>query len=143
VADDIIHAEVRPLVGKHYGTKVVVSHPSGKKFDIEIWMPIGSPSEQELAEWKVDRSMWEANVKVPDGWGGMEPIQVMFPTDNHYQSEFEAAVAKRIAAALDGWVLEETHPVDRSESTVWTKPVGNPAQQNGMCADNPPEACRD
>jgi hypothetical protein len=109
VADDIIHAEVRPLVGKHYGTKVVVRHPSGRKFDIEIWMPIGSPSDEELAEWNVDRSMWESNVEVPDGWGGSEPIQSQFPTDNHYQSEFEVAVAKRIADALDGWDWEEAN----------------------------------
>jgi hypothetical protein len=37
----------------------------------------------------------------------------------------------------------EAHPVDRSEFTVWTEQVGNPTQQNGMCADNPPEARRD
>jgi hypothetical protein len=107
VTDDIVNATVRPLVGKHYGTEILVRHPSGRKASITVWLPFGAPSDEELSEWDVDRSMWESNVEVADGWGGTEPIQRMFPCDNHYQSQFEAAVAKRIADALDGWDYTE------------------------------------
>lgn len=31
----------------------------------------------------------------------------------------------------------QAHRLDRSEVTVWTEQVGNPAQQDGMCADDP------
>jgi hypothetical protein len=109
VADDIVRAEVRPLIDKHYGTEIVVRHPSGRRWSITVWIPFGAPSDEELASWDVDRSMWESNVEVSDGWGETVPIQSVCSTDNHYQSEFEAAVAKRIAAALDGWDWEEAN----------------------------------
>lgn len=106
-SDNTVHAEVRPLAGKHYGTEVVVRHPNGSKFSINVWMAVGTPSDDELAEWYVDRFMWESNVEVDDGWGGKEPIQAIFPCDSHYQSRFEEAVARRIADALDGMGWDE------------------------------------
>jgi hypothetical protein len=37
----------------------------------------------------------------------------------------------------------EAHRLDRSEFTVCSEDVGNPAQQNGMCVDDPEEARRE
>jgi len=107
VADTTVIAVAKDLDGKHYGTDVVIRHPSGRKASITVWLPFDDPSDEELAGWNADRSMWESNVQIPDGWGGTEPIQSVFPADNHYQSQFESAVVKRIVDALDGWDYEE------------------------------------
>jgi hypothetical protein len=53
----------------------------------------------------------------------------------------QMAVCDGTDEAFQAW--REARLSDRSESTVWTKPVGNPAQQNGMCVDNPEEARRE
>lgn len=106
MSSEIVTARLRPLNGKHYGTDVLVRHPNGRTTAITVWLPIGPPSDAELADWNVDRSMYESNVEVPDGWGGWVPIQSEFPCDNHYQSAFEAEVAQRIVDALDGMVWD-------------------------------------
>jgi hypothetical protein len=52
----------------------------------------------------------------------------------------QMAVCDGTDEAFQAW--REARLLDRSESTVWTKPVGNPAHHNGMCVDNPQEARR-
>ncbi len=102
-----IRAEVKPADGKHYGTDVLVHHPSGRTFSINVWLPIGAPSDDELAQWGTDRAGWDANVEVDDGWGDKAPIRSLDLTcDGHYESSFEVLVAKAIATALDGLVAE-------------------------------------
>ncbi len=97
----LLHTRVLPTsAGSHYGTLVEVEHPNGRRFTINVWMPVGRPSAAALREWGVTPDGWDANVDTEDGCGGTEPIRRMFPSDQHYQSEFEAAVADRIADAL-------------------------------------------
>ena len=98
---ELVKASVRVPAGKHYGTEVVITHPSGIAYPINVWLPIGEPSEEALDEWEVTPEQWKANAEVPDGWGGLEPIRNMFPCDSHYQSLFEREVAVRIAEALN------------------------------------------
>lgn len=99
-----IFAAVRPLHGKHYGTDVAVTI-GNRVYDINVWIPLGAPSDEDLADWGVTTEQWLLNVEVDDGWDGTEPIQNMHPSDNHYQSAIELAVAKRIAEALNGILL--------------------------------------
>lgn len=102
-----ITAQVVPLNGrKHYGTSVNIAlsvGPSHRSFNINVWVPVGRPSDEELADWGIDADGWENNVEVDDGWGGTEPIQSMLPSDGHYQSQIELAIANRIAEALEGF----------------------------------------
>lgn len=102
-----IHAEVRPCEGKHYGTDIAITHPSGRRHILKVWFPGGRPSDEELEDWGVTPEQWRANIPVDDGWYGTEPIQRLFPSDNHYQSAFEKFLADRIAAALDGLVWSD------------------------------------
>jgi hypothetical protein len=103
---NVVRAKVLPIKGKHYATKVEVTHPYGDVFTISVAMGIGDPSDNELLDMGVDRSGWEANVEVSDVWGGMVPVQSLFCYD-HYQSSFELSVAEKIASVLDGTVLGE------------------------------------
>ena len=98
-----VRATVRPFDGrKHYGTDIAIRHPSGRQSVITVWIPVGAPSDNELAEWGTNYEGWKSNVEVEGGWGAMEPIQHCLPDDSHYQSRFEEAVARRIAETLDG-----------------------------------------
>ena len=101
-----ITAEVYRPVGKHYGTNVNIVFSTGqiRHCDtINVWIPVGRPSDEELADWGIDAAGWENDVEVDDGWGGTQPIQSMFPYDCHYQSQIESAIADRIVEALEGF----------------------------------------
>lgn len=101
-----ITAEVYQSVGKHYGTNVNIAFSTGQlhhAYTINVWIPFGRPSDSELADWGIDAAGWDNNVKVDDGWGGTEPIQSMFPSDGHYQSQIELVIANRIAEVLNGF----------------------------------------
>lgn len=111
MADYNVKAEVRPLSGKHYGTTVKLIIAT-RAYDINVWIPLGPPSEADLESWGVTQQQWMENVEVDDGWGGAEPIQRMYPCDNHYQSEVEKVVAEHIAYALN--VLSITIPEETS-----------------------------
>jgi hypothetical protein len=100
VAENSRTAEVRPLQGKHYGTTVAF-HYANRTFAINVWIPVGPPSDEACADWGITKEQWEANVEVDDGWGGTMPIQSEFPCDSHYQSEIEKLVAGHIDYALN------------------------------------------
>lgn len=97
-----ITATIRELQWKHYSTTVTLLI-EGRKYDINVCVPLGPPSDEDLADWGVTTEQWLLNVKVDDGWGGTEPIQRIHPVDGHYQSQIELAIAKRIVEALDGF----------------------------------------
>ena len=98
-----MRASVRPLSGKHYGTTVDIVD-GDKSFGVSVWIPEGRPSIAECAEWGITPGDWDENVEVPSGWSdSWVRIKSEFPCDSHYQSEYEARVAARIAWALDGW----------------------------------------
>jgi hypothetical protein len=105
-SDSTVHAAVVAPYGKHYGTEIVVRHPQGHTFTFMVSMPVGDPSDNELAGMGTTRPMWEANAEVIGGWGVMVPVQSEFCFD-HYQSAFELAVAERIASSLDGMLWED------------------------------------
>jgi len=98
-----VYATIKELQGKHYGTTIRVHHPSGKLFGIDVWCPIGAPSEADLEDWGISTQEWKNNVDVPDGWGGFSPVQEMFPCDGHYQSQFESDLVDVIVDAINKW----------------------------------------
>jgi hypothetical protein len=100
-----MNAEVLPLRGKHYGTTVRLSIDN-RCYDISIWIPVGPPSDEELADWNLTYEDWKNNVEVDDGWNGKEPIRSMFPCDSHFQSRLEVQIAHYIANAINAYNFE-------------------------------------
>lgn len=94
---------------RHYGTDIVVTLDiPGLRgvytFDMNVWVPRGRPSRQQLEVWGYTEEDWDNNIEIPDGWGGTAKIRGAYADfDNHYQSALEAAIAERIVQALDGW----------------------------------------
>lgn len=106
MADDIVtrhvvSAEILPLDDKHYGTNIVLRLDNGQTTTLNIWIPVGDPSDNELAEMGIDRAGWDANVEVDDMWEGKVPVQEYFPCDNHYQSRYELEVCEEIVNVLE------------------------------------------
>lgn len=89
-----------PLRGKHYGTKVEIRHGDDSR-DITVWFSGGAPSPEQLDRIGVTRQQWDDNALIDDE-GYPELAQDMLDL-SHYQSEVEAAIADRIAWALNGW----------------------------------------
>lgn len=98
----IIDAYILPLDDKHYGTNIRLVLANGKYLDLNVWISGGEPSDEALKEWGTDRSGWNANVEVDNGWDGTSPIQSMFPCDSHYQSQYELEVCQEIVKAVRG-----------------------------------------
>lgn len=96
-------AYIEPARLKHYGTDIKIIHPTGRELTINVWCPIGAPSQQELDDYGISVEEWENNIEVPDGWGGVEPVQDLFPCDTHYQSKFEADLVDVLVAAINAW----------------------------------------
>lgn len=94
---------------KHYGTNIIVTLdiPNSRgvySFDMNVWVPRGRPSRQQLEVWGYIEEDWDNNIEIPSGWDGRAKIQDAYADfDNHYQSALEVAITERIVQALDGW----------------------------------------
>ena len=98
----ILAATILNLDYKHYGTNIRLVLDDGRNLDINVWISGGAPSDEALKEWEVTREEWEANVEVDNGWEGTSPIQNMFPSDCHYQSQYELEICEQIVKAING-----------------------------------------
>lgn len=95
-------AELMPLNGKYYGTRIKLTFDCGHEETIELW-DSGSlvPSDRELAEWGYTRKQWDSNEEVDDGWGGVMPIRSADITcDGHFESVETLARAQEIVKLL-------------------------------------------
>lgn len=106
MTDHIISASILPLEDKHYGTNIRLVLDNKRTILLNVWIPVGSPSDEECASWGVTREQWEANIEHDDGWGGTCPIQELIPCDSHYQSQYEFEVCQEIVAALGNYAAQ-------------------------------------
>ena len=102
-----IRAKVLDDIGKHYSTEVIVQIPGERDFFIEVYIPVGRPSDRDLASQGVDIDGWRSNVEVNADWDTKAPIREVYPDSSHYQSQIEYIVARTIAQALDGMYIQE------------------------------------
>lgn len=100
---------------KHYGTDIVVTLDiPGLRgvytFDMNVWVPRGRPSRQQLEVWGYTEEDWDNNIEIHSGWDDDSVVHIQdayADFDNHYQSALEVAIAERIVQALDGWVYND------------------------------------
>ena len=100
MGDHIVDAYVLPREDKHYGTQIRIVLDNGEWTDLNIWIPEGDPSDEELQRRGFDRASYETDLEVDDGWGGKAPIRSMLTCDTHYQSRYELEVCQQIVNAI-------------------------------------------
>ena len=97
-----MRAHIEPLVGKYYGTSVVIDEPGFGGGHINLWFATGIPSDRELQGAGLTREQWDSNAVVDDGWGGQCGCRdADFFCDSHYECQKTFEVAKAILAALE------------------------------------------
>ena len=97
-----MRAIIHRSTGKHYGTRIEIQD-GATSFSFDVWVPQGRPCDDELKEmFDIRGEDWEANVEVPDGWGGFVPVQTDWPCDSHYESQGEFDLCRKIANAING-----------------------------------------
>lgn len=67
-----MHAQIRPLKGKYYGTLIDIIHPNGT-YTLDIWFQgDGTPSERELADIPKGEQIWDyldgSHMETKDGY---------------------------------------------------------------------------
>lgn len=94
-------AEIAPLNGKYYGTRVHITDGPARGASITIWLATGEPSKREIEFWGHTQDEWDSNAEVEDGWGGKAPIKNCdFICDSHYECRESFRVAEAIVEAL-------------------------------------------
>lgn len=95
-------AELLPLNGKYYGTKIKVFFDDGGTTTLELWYTDGEPSTREIESWGHTQKEWDENALV-DNWGcGKERIKEMdYRCDSHYESKTTYDLAQLIVSAIN------------------------------------------
>lgn len=97
-------AELKPLKGKYYGTKIKVIDDNGTEADIEIWDSGDyTPSKRELEANGYTEEQWQENALVGSGWDDTKiPIREMdIVCDNHFESKQSYELALKIVEKLN------------------------------------------
>lgn len=97
-------AELLPLDGKYYGTRIDITDGAAKIGSINLWFSDYAPSGRELEVYGVTREQWDNNsVEVDDGWGGKCKIRDadLFP-NSHHETVKTLEVARIIVDAING-----------------------------------------
>lgn len=94
-------ANILPLGGKYYGTRIEITSGLLKGNIINVWFASGQPSDRELASWGHTRAEWDTNACVDVGEGVLCPIrQYGYIGDSHYECQETYKVALAIVDAL-------------------------------------------
>lgn len=93
----LMKAQILPLNGKYYGTKILIEH-SGYESEVCVWHATGAPSDRELQSWGITRSQWDTGSMVDDGWGGKMSCREY--ADSHMETQASLEIAQAIVGAL-------------------------------------------
>jgi len=97
-------AELLPLKGKYYGTRIDITDGETRIGPIDLWFSDYTPSDRELEVYGVTREQWDNNsVEIDDGWGGKCKVRDadLFP-DSHHETVKTLEVARIIVDAING-----------------------------------------
>lgn len=96
-------AELKPLKGKYYGTKIKVTDDNGTEATIEIWDSGDfTPSKRELESYGYTEQQWEENALVDSGWDTEIPIrETDIVCDSHFESKQSYELALKIIEKLE------------------------------------------
>ena len=98
-------AELKPLQGKYYGTKIVVIDDNGVQADVKIWNTSDrTPSKRQLEAYGYTEKQWEENALVDSGWDDSKiPIrEIDITCDGHFESKKSYELALKIVQKLNG-----------------------------------------
>lgn len=97
-----MRAELKPLVGKYYGTEVEISDGRSST-SITLWFRWedgDTPSVRELEPYSLDA--WNRNTLVDDGWGGKEPIRQSYVDYSHCETQRTLEFAAALVDTING-----------------------------------------
>jgi len=96
-------AEILPLDGKYYGTRVVVNFKDDDSSEIKLWYNgTFHPSTREIESYGYTKEQYDEGEIVEDGWGGQSSVKdIIEICDSHFESEETLTLAQFIVGAIN------------------------------------------
>lgn len=96
-------AELKPLIGKYYGTEIEIDfEDGGEKETIILWNHDTEPSIRELERYGYSQTQWENNVEVDNGFNGKSKIKDLdLFSDGHFESKLTYERALKLVSLIN------------------------------------------
>lgn len=95
-------AELLPLSGKYYGTRILITDDKGYQYEIKLWNS-GSwePSDRELESGGISIEQWRSNEIIKVGNDTISAKELVEISDSHFESRETHELANELISLIN------------------------------------------